>query len=171
MFGTELSFLYVKRWLHQNVWDHLKKSQGEKTNPHFIYKYLRPKKTLLFFQSHLITINNMSHIVRKPVYTICKQQRRRSACASAQSDQHLCCLLSGWYNTSNFYIQNFTPLCSWEGWFESWLANPEDRFSRVVAYLITINNILNVTDLYFRGRKSFSIKIFWIKANRNHVGA
>ena len=26
-------------------------------------------------------------------YAICEQQRRRSACASAQSDQHLCCLL------------------------------------------------------------------------------
>ena len=29
---------------------------------------------------------NMSHIMRKPVFAICKQQRRRSACASAQSD-------------------------------------------------------------------------------------
>ena len=26
-------------------------------------------------------------------YDICKQQRCRSACASAQSDQHLCCSL------------------------------------------------------------------------------
>ena len=26
-------------------------------------------------------------------YVICEQQRRRSACASAQSDQHLCCSL------------------------------------------------------------------------------
>ena len=32
----------------------------------------------------------MSHVMRKPVYAICEQQRRRSACASAQSDQHLC---------------------------------------------------------------------------------
>ena len=29
----------------------------------------------------------------KPVFTICEQQRRRSACASAQSDQHLFCSL------------------------------------------------------------------------------
>ena len=35
----------------------------------------------------------MSHIVRKPVLPLCKQQRRRSACASAQSDQRLCCSL------------------------------------------------------------------------------
>ena len=27
----------------------------------------------------------MSHIMRKPVYAICEQQRRRSACTSAQS--------------------------------------------------------------------------------------
>ena len=32
----------------------------------------------------------MSHVVRKPVFAICEQQRRRLACASAQSDQHLC---------------------------------------------------------------------------------
>ena len=31
----------------------------------------------------------MSHVMRKPVYAICEQQRCRSACASAQSDQHL----------------------------------------------------------------------------------
>ena len=35
----------------------------------------------------------MSHVMRKPVYAICEQQSRRSACASAQSDQHLCCSL------------------------------------------------------------------------------
>ena len=28
--------------------------------------------------------------MRKPDYGICEQQRRRSACASAQSDQRLC---------------------------------------------------------------------------------
>ena len=38
---------------------------------------------------------DMSHIMRKPVFAICKQQRRRSACASAQSDQRLCCSLPG----------------------------------------------------------------------------
>ena len=28
----------------------------------------------------------MSHVIRKPIYAICEQQRRRSACMSAQSD-------------------------------------------------------------------------------------
>ena len=40
-------------------------------------------------------MRHMSHITRKPVYAICQQQRSRSACAFAQSDQHLCCSLSG----------------------------------------------------------------------------
>ena len=31
--------------------------------------------------------------MRKPVYAVCEQQRRRSACTSTQSDQHLCCSL------------------------------------------------------------------------------
>ena len=38
---------------------------------------------------------HLSHVMRKPVIAICEQQRRRSACASAQSDQHLCCSLLG----------------------------------------------------------------------------
>ena len=29
--------------------------------------------------------------MRKPVFALCEQHRRRSACASMQSDQHLCC--------------------------------------------------------------------------------
>ena len=37
--------------------------------------------------------DNMSHVMRKAVYGVCEQQRRRSACASAQSDQRLCCSL------------------------------------------------------------------------------
>ena len=32
----------------------------------------------------------LSHVMRKPVYAICEQQRCRSACASVQSDQCLC---------------------------------------------------------------------------------
>ena len=35
----------------------------------------------------------LSHVMRKPVYAICEQQRRRSARDSAQSDQRLCCCI------------------------------------------------------------------------------
>ena len=57
-----------------------------------------PEKLLLDFITvddfifHAVYIY-MSHIMRKPVFAICEQQRRRSDCASAQSDQHLCCSL------------------------------------------------------------------------------
>ena len=35
-------------------------------------------------------LSHMSHVIRKPVFAICEQQRRRSAFASAQFDQRLC---------------------------------------------------------------------------------
>ena len=35
----------------------------------------------------------VSRVMRKPVQAICEQQRRRSVCASVQSDQHLYCSL------------------------------------------------------------------------------
>ena len=57
-------------------------------------------------------------------YAICEQQRHRSACACAQSDQHLCCSLPRQNNTSSLYIRNFkilAGLCSWAGQFESCL--------------------------------------------------
>ena len=83
-------------------------------------------------------LNYMSHSMRKPVYTICEQQRCRSACASAQSDQRLCCWLPGLYNTSTCCsrkFKNLASLLSWPGWFVSYrVANPEDRFSRDVAH-------------------------------------
>ena len=55
-------------------------------------------------------------------YVICEQQRRRSACASAQSDQRLCCSLLRCI--SRFYSRNFkilADLCSWAGQFVSCL--------------------------------------------------
>ena len=53
-------------------------------------------------------------------YAICEQQRRRSACASAQSHQRLCCSLLRQNDTSSFYIRNFKILAglySWAGQF------------------------------------------------------
>ena len=49
-----------------------------------------------FLSHQLICLHiwyHLSHVMRKPVLAICEQQRRRSACASAQSDPHLCCSL------------------------------------------------------------------------------
>ena len=65
---------------------------------------------------------------------MCEQQRRRSACASVQSDQHLCCSLPRQNNISSFYIGNFMNLVADR--FESYLVrNPKDRFSRDEAHV------------------------------------
>ena len=81
--------------------------------------------------------NCTSNIMRKPVYATCEQQRRRSACTSVQSDQHLWYSLPWSYNISSFCIQTFKPLvsfCGWGGRFGSYLVeNPEDRFSHEEA--------------------------------------
>ena len=79
-----------------------------------------------------LLLDNMSHVMRKPAFAICEPQSRRSACASAQSDQRLCCSLLGQYNISTCYSQNFKTLASlisWSGRFESYLvANPKTGF-------------------------------------------
>ena len=57
------------------------------------------KSTVFWMQKNSFTSNTtevrpiylkMDHIMRKPVSFICEQQRRRSACASTQSDQLIC---------------------------------------------------------------------------------
>ena len=66
----------------------------------------------------------------KMSYVICEQQRRRSACASSQSDQHLCCSVLRWYDMYTCYIQSFKILasfCSWAGWFKSYLVENPGR--------------------------------------------
>ena len=65
---------------------------------------------------------NLSHVMRKPAYVKCEQERCRSACASAQSDQRLYCSLPRQYNRYTCYIQTFKTLvsfCHWVGRFES----------------------------------------------------
>ena len=57
----------------------------------------------------------------------------------AQSDQRLCFrCLDSIYNTSTFYTRNFKPLPNLCGRFESTqVANPEDRFSRDCAKIVS----------------------------------
>ena len=82
----------------------------------------------------------MSNVMRKPVFAICEQQKCRSACTSAQSDQRICYSLLRQYNICSFYMQNLKPLaCLYNSasQFEPYLvANLEDRFSRNVAQTI-----------------------------------
>ena len=56
------------------------------TNPH-------PHPFVFYFFFFFVT--HMSHVMRKPGFAICEQQRHRSACTFVQSDQHLCCSLPG----------------------------------------------------------------------------
>ena len=74
---------------------------------------------------------------------ICEQQRRRSACASAQSDQCLCCSLSRSCNVSSFCNQNFKPrasFCSLASLSLSWAETPEDTFSHDEAQIYCFTN-------------------------------
>ena len=125
---------------------------------------------------------HMSHAIRKPVFAICEQQRRRSACASVQSDQRLCCSLSRYYNFSSFCIQNFKRLpsfCGCAGLFESTLvANPEDRFSRDVAHIKNIMNMFQFcltifeTILHFNSFSTWKFEalplLFWRRNKQRH---
>ena len=98
--------------------------------------------------------------MRKPVLAIYEQQRCKSACTSAQFDQHLCCLLPGQYNTSSCCFRNFKPLaslCSRAGRFEAYLVgNPKDRFSRDVAQFL-----LTLFPPHQRPRRHFALKVSW----------
>ena len=67
----------------------------------------------------------LSLVMIKPAYAICKQQRCRSACTSAQSDQRLCWSLPRLYNISSFYF----CFCSWAaGLSLTWSKLPKTGF-------------------------------------------
>ena len=67
-------------------------------------------------------------VASKADFVACEQPMRRSACASAQSDQSLCYSLPGKKNSYPYYMRNLNflaSLCSLGGWFESFkVANP-----------------------------------------------
>ena len=72
-------------------------------------------------------------------YGICEQQRCRLACASAQSDQHLCCLLLRQYDIYTCSIKSFTILASFvaeqAGLNLTWSKIPKDTFLPDIALL------------------------------------
>ena len=77
--------------------------------------------------------------MKKPVYAICEQQRSRSACASAQSDQHLCfcCLdciipLVSISEISSLYLAS---VAAQVGLGITWSQTSEDKFSHDEAHL------------------------------------
>ena len=85
---------------------------------------------------------HMGLVERKPDFGGCEQQKRKPACASAQSDQRLCYSLIIKYHIKACYEQNFKFLasyCTWEDWFETrFVGNPKDRFCHVVAHIVVL---------------------------------
>ena len=80
---------------------------------HFIYLFFSCiSRTKIIFSIKTQPPSPPPHPVTKwsVPYAICDQQRRRSACASAKSDQHLCCSLPRQYDISSIYIGNFMIL-------------------------------------------------------------
>ena len=64
----------------------------------------------------MMRLNYLNLDARNPVFGGCLQQRCRSPCASAHSDQRLCHLLIGKYHSSTSYRRHFNfiaGLCSW----------------------------------------------------------
>ena len=58
-------------------------------------------------------ISQLIHVMTKHDFAICEQQRRRSVCAFAQFDQHLCCSLFGYLYLLNPKFQDSSlSLCS-----------------------------------------------------------
>ena len=64
------------------------KDLNNKVNPPLGYQTLQKMSSLLKKREKM-PLSELGHVMRKPVYAIFKQQRRRSACASAQSARSL----------------------------------------------------------------------------------
>ena len=96
--------------------------------------YKKPTLKILDFLHYIYKqLYKLSHIMRKSVFVTCEQQRCRSACVSAQSDQCLCCSLLRRYNiVYTSYIQNFKtlvrPLAQQSGLSLTWSQTPKTGF-------------------------------------------
>ena len=110
-----------------------------------------------------MTLENMSLVV-------CKQQKCRPACASAQSDKHLCYSLIGKYHISTCdqrYFNFLACLCSWIDWFElHFLGNPQDRFCCNEAQMVQFMRLCT----YCKGLRYFFlhkhiciVRTIWLK--------
>ena len=72
------------KFLGRQVWAN--RTDPDQTAPEGVIKVYTVCHSARIFYTHYY----MRHIMRKRVFAICEQQRRRSACAPTQSDQHLC---------------------------------------------------------------------------------
>ena len=100
--GTYLLCKSQVDWLVQNGcqnWNRMSKvacdvfrffMQSEQAYMRLVYTNDRYYDTCF---SMVVVVHVLSHVIRKPVYAVCEQWRCRSACASMQCNQRLCCLL------------------------------------------------------------------------------
>ena len=74
----------------------------------------------------------MTHFMTKPAFAICKQQRRRSACTSAQSNQRLCvrCLdcIIPLVSITEISSLCLASLAAQAGWSFTWSQTPKTGF-------------------------------------------
>ena len=78
-----------------------KKRQDFAINTGHCYKHHQITLLHMYTTNGYIDFNAwhyMGRNTRKPVFGVCEQHRHRPACASAQSDQHLCYSLFGKYH-------------------------------------------------------------------------
>ena len=82
----------------------------------------------------------VSHVMRKPVYAICKQQRLRSDCASTQSDQQFCgsllCSIIPIVAKPKVSSLSLVSVVEQTSLSLTWSHTTEDRFSEIKLVLM-----------------------------------
>ena len=115
---------------------------------------------ILLKNSNIWTWENLSSVV-------CEKQRRRPACATAQSDQHLCYLLSGGHNSQACSMRNSTflaRLCSLGDCFESgFVGNPENSFCRDETHMLWVSQWARQCMTLYSVEKDITICMFYLR--------
>ena len=76
--------------------------------------------------------------MRKLVFAICEQQKRRLAYASAQSDQRLCYSIIPLVSISEISSLELASEAAHASLCLTWSQTPEDRFSRDLAHITEV---------------------------------
>ena len=111
-------------WAHSKAWSDWADAQADLSNcwAHRSFCWF------CYAAAHLIWAGPWENVS----YVICEQQRLRSGCASAQSDQGLCCSLLRQSNISQFYSWNFNTLTSFCGFADRFVSGVVGIYQRHV---------------------------------------
>ena len=104
--GNSQNFILAKKTYH---WQILK--IYSRRNQIVLQYWILPQRTKVLRHTNpgkqcIWDPENEPHHEKNLFMAYANNKRRRSACASAQSDQHLCCSLPIQYNISSFWICN-----------------------------------------------------------------